>query len=135
MNLIAELEAEQIASLGKTIPDFKAGDTIRVGYKVTEGTRSRVQNYEGVVIGRKGGATISASFSKITICSIRSLCGKIFYCRLRWRKRSLRKLKSASRKSRRRSAFQICSINTRIKFQGDRSSGQRRAGRSSRIRK
>jgi len=38
MNLIAQLEAEQIAELGKEIPDFKAGDTIRVGYKVTEGT-------------------------------------------------------------------------------------------------
>ena len=63
MNLIAILEAEQIAALGKNIPDFKAGDTIKVGYKVTEGTRSRVQNYEGVVIGRKGGATISASFT------------------------------------------------------------------------
>lgn len=63
MNIIAQLEAEQIAALNKTIPDFKAGDTIRVGYKVTEGTRSRVQNYEGVVIGRKGGATISASFT------------------------------------------------------------------------
>lgn len=63
MNIIAQLEAEQIAALNKTIPDFKAGDTIRVGYKVTEGTRSRVQNYEGVVIARKGGATISASFT------------------------------------------------------------------------
>jgi large subunit ribosomal protein L19 len=63
MNMIAILEAEQIAALGKKIPDFKAGDTIKVGYKVTEGTRSRVQNYEGVVIGRKGGATISASFT------------------------------------------------------------------------
>ena len=63
MDLIAQLEAEQIASLGKKIPDFKAGDTVRVGYKVTEGTRTRVQNYEGVVIGRKGGATLSASFT------------------------------------------------------------------------
>ena len=63
MNLIAELEAEQIAQLGKTIPDFKAGDTVRVGYKVTEGTRSRVQMYEGVCISRKGGSTISASFT------------------------------------------------------------------------
>ena len=63
MNLIAELEAEQIAQLGKTIPDFKAGDTIRVGYKVTEGTRSRVQNYEGVCISRKGGSGIAASFT------------------------------------------------------------------------
>ena len=62
MNLIAELEAEQIAQLGKTIPDFKAGDTVRVGYKVTEGTRTRVQNYEGVVISRKGGG-IGASFT------------------------------------------------------------------------
>ncbi|WP_410219264.1 50S ribosomal protein L19 [Paracoccus sp. (in: a-proteobacteria)] len=63
MNLIAELEAEQIAQLGKTIPDFRAGDTIRVGYKVTEGTRSRVQNYEGVCISRKGGSGIAASFT------------------------------------------------------------------------
>ena len=62
MNLIAQLEAEQIASLGKEIPDFKAGDTVRVGYKVTEGTRTRVQNYEGVVISRKGGG-IGASFT------------------------------------------------------------------------
>ena len=63
MNLIAQLEAEQIAALGKTIPDFKAGDTIRVGYKVTEGTRTRVQNYEGVCIARKGGNGIGASFT------------------------------------------------------------------------
>ena len=63
MNLIAQLEAEQIAALGKTIPDFKAGDTVKVGFKVTEGTRSRIQMYEGVVISRKGGATISASFT------------------------------------------------------------------------
>ncbi len=63
MNLIAEIEAEQIAQLGKDIPDFKAGDTVRVGYKVTEGTRSRVQNYEGVCIGRKGGDGIGASFT------------------------------------------------------------------------
>ena len=63
MDIIAQLEAEQIASLGKKIPDFKSGDTLRVGYKVTEGTRTRVQNYEGVCIARKGGATISASFT------------------------------------------------------------------------
>jgi large subunit ribosomal protein L19 len=63
MNLIAELEAEQIAALAKSIPDFKAGDTLRVGYKVTEGTRTRVQNYEGVCISRKGGSTLAASFT------------------------------------------------------------------------
>ena len=63
MNIIAQLEAEQIQALGKDIPDFAPGDTIRVGYKVTEGTRSRVQAYEGVVIGRSGGAGIGASFT------------------------------------------------------------------------
>ncbi len=63
MDLIAELEAEQIKKLGKEIPDFKAGDTIRVGYKVTEGSRTRVQNYEGVCIARKGGDGIDASFT------------------------------------------------------------------------
>ncbi|MEM8579340.1 MAG: 50S ribosomal protein L19, partial [Pseudomonadota bacterium] len=62
MDLIAQLEAEQIADLGKDIPDFKAGDTIRVGFRVTEGTRTRVQNYEGVCIARKGGG-IAASFT------------------------------------------------------------------------
>ena len=63
MNVIEELETEQINALNKTIPDFASGDTIKVGYKVTEGTRSRVQNYEGVVISRKGGSQISASFT------------------------------------------------------------------------
>ena len=63
MDLIAQLEAEQVAALGKEIPDFKAGDTIRVGYKVTEGTRTRVQNYEGVCIARKNGKGIAGSFT------------------------------------------------------------------------
>jgi len=63
MNVIEQLEAEQIAQIGADIPDFKAGDTIRVGYKVTEGTRHRVQNYEGVCISRKGGSGIGASFT------------------------------------------------------------------------
>ena len=63
MNIIETIEKEHIASLGKDIPDFAPGDTVKVGYKVTEGTRSRVQNYEGVVISRKGGATLAASFT------------------------------------------------------------------------
>ena len=63
MDLIAQIEAEQIEELGKEIPDFKAGDTIRVGYKVTEGTRTRVQNYEGVCISRKNGSGIAGSFT------------------------------------------------------------------------
>ncbi len=63
MDLIAQLEAEQVAALGKDIPDFKPGDTVRVGYKVTEGTRTRVQNYEGVCIGRRNGNGIAGSFT------------------------------------------------------------------------
>ena len=52
MNLIQQLEAEAIENLGKDVPDFRAGDTVRVGVKVVEGTRERVQNFEGVVIAR-----------------------------------------------------------------------------------
>ena len=63
MDLIAELEAEHIADLEKQVPDFKAGDTVRVGYKVTEGTRTRVQNYEGVCIARNNGKGIAGSFT------------------------------------------------------------------------
>ncbi len=63
MNLIEQLEAEQIAAIGADLPDFKAGDSIRVGYKVTEGTRSRVQNYEGVCIARNNGKGIAGSFT------------------------------------------------------------------------
>ena len=63
MNLLQQLEAEHIADLAKSIPDFAPGDTVRVGYKVTEGTRTRVQNYEGVCISRKGGDRLGASFT------------------------------------------------------------------------
>ena len=63
MDMIGQIEAEHIASLNKKVPDFKAGDTIKVGYKVTEGTRSRVQNYEGVCIARKNGVGIAGSFT------------------------------------------------------------------------
>ena len=52
MNLIQELEAEAIGALGKDIPEFQAGDTVRIGVKVIEGTRERVQNFEGVCIAR-----------------------------------------------------------------------------------
>ena len=54
MNLIQTLEAEQVAELAKLrpIPEFRPGDTLRVGAKVTEGERSRVQMYEGVCIAR-----------------------------------------------------------------------------------
>jgi len=62
MNLLQTIAAEHVAALAKNIPDFAAGDTVRVGVKVVEGTRSRVQNYEGVCIARKGGG-IDASFT------------------------------------------------------------------------
>ena len=63
MNLLQQLEVEHIAALGKQIPDFAPGDTVRVGYKVVEGTRSRVQAYEGVCISRRGGNNLNASFT------------------------------------------------------------------------
>jgi large subunit ribosomal protein L19 len=63
MNTIDKLELEQIQKLGKIIPDFASGDTVKVGYKITEGERTRIQNYEGVVISRKGGSTLAASFT------------------------------------------------------------------------
>ncbi len=53
MNLIAQLEAEEIARLGKTIPEFAPGDTVVVQVKVKEGTRERTQAYEGVVIAKR----------------------------------------------------------------------------------
>ena len=63
MNIIERIESAQIEKLGKTIPAFASGDTVKVGYKITEGERTRIQNYEGVVIARKGGSTLSASFT------------------------------------------------------------------------
>jgi large subunit ribosomal protein L19 len=56
VNLIQQIEAEEIAKAttgaGKEIPTFRPGDTIRVGVKVIEGDRTRVQAYEGVCIAR-----------------------------------------------------------------------------------
>jgi large subunit ribosomal protein L19 len=54
MGLIQELEAEAIAAFNETkkIPEFRPGDTVRVGVRVVEGERTRIQNYEGVCIAR-----------------------------------------------------------------------------------
>ena len=56
MNIISEIEAAEASRIEaiRTIPDFSAGDTLRVNVKVTEGTRTRVQAYEGVCIARSG---------------------------------------------------------------------------------
>ena len=55
MNIIEKLEQEELArvSVNKSIPDFAPGDTVIVNVNVVEGTRKRVQAYEGVVIGRR----------------------------------------------------------------------------------
>jgi len=52
-NIIEMLEKEEIARLGKNIPNFAPGDTVVVGVNVVEGTRKRVQAYEGVVIAKR----------------------------------------------------------------------------------
>ena len=64
MNLIQQLEAEQIQSLtqGKAVPEFRPGDTLRVGVRVVEGDRTRIQNYEGVCIARAN-RSIGSSFT------------------------------------------------------------------------
>ncbi|MEI2386586.1 50S ribosomal protein L19 [Breoghania sp. JC706] len=56
MNIIEQLESEQMAKIAeqRKIPEFSPGDTIRVNVRVTEGTRTRVQAYEGVCIARAG---------------------------------------------------------------------------------
>jgi large subunit ribosomal protein L19 len=58
MNIIEKIEKDQMAKLseGKNIPDFSAGDTIRVNVKVVEGERERIQAYEGVCIARSNRA-------------------------------------------------------------------------------
>jgi large subunit ribosomal protein L19 len=53
MDLIATLEQEEIARLGKKLPDFAPGDTVIVNVNVVEGTRKRVQAFEGVVIAKR----------------------------------------------------------------------------------
>ena len=62
--IIQELEAEQMAVVKaqRELPEFPPGYTVRVNVKVTEGTRSRVQAYEGVCIARKGGG-LNESFT------------------------------------------------------------------------
>ena len=57
MNLIEELEREHMAELAaeKSVPDFQPGDTVKVNVKVIEGSRERLQAFEGVCIARAGG--------------------------------------------------------------------------------
>ena len=64
MNLLAILEKEEIARLGKVIPNFAPGDTVIVNVNVVEGERKRVQAFEGVVIAKrnKGAARCACRF-------------------------------------------------------------------------
>lgn len=64
MNLLQQLEQEHLEERlnARSVPEFQPGDTVRVNVKVTEGTRTRVQAYEGVCIARSGGG-IHESFT------------------------------------------------------------------------
>mgnify|MGYP006351892311 CR=1 FL=1 len=61
MDLIQTLEQEEIARLGKKVPAFAPGDTVIVNVNVVEGTRKRVQAYEGVVIAKRN-RSLNSSF-------------------------------------------------------------------------
>jgi large subunit ribosomal protein L19 len=64
VDIIRQLDLEQRAKIEakRTLPDFRPGDTVRVNVRVTEGTRTRVQAYEGVCIARNG-AGINENFT------------------------------------------------------------------------
>ena len=62
MSMLQTFEKEEIAKLGRAVPEFGPGDTLRVNVKVIEGTRERVQAYEGVCIARKS-AGLSSNFT------------------------------------------------------------------------
>ena len=64
MNLLQQLEQEQVEKLIaiRSVPEFQPGDTLRVGVKVVEGERERIQVFEGVCIGRKN-AGVNSNFT------------------------------------------------------------------------
>ncbi len=65
MNILKKIEAEQVAKMkgDKVIPNFKAGDTVKVHVKIKDGDKFRIQMFEGVVIARDGGTGNNASFT------------------------------------------------------------------------
>ena len=65
MSILKKVEAANIAKVAadKKIPDFKAGDTVKVHVKIKDGDKFRIQVFEGVVIARDGGNTNNASFT------------------------------------------------------------------------
>ena len=67
MNVVQKLEQEEIARLGKTVPEFAPGDTVIVHVSVKEGERKRLQAYEGIVIGKRNrGLNSSFTVRKIS---------------------------------------------------------------------
>lgn len=70
MNIVEQIGQEEIARVveGKSIPDFRPGDTVRVNYKVVEGERQRIQAFEGVCIARRN-AGVASSFTVRKIAS------------------------------------------------------------------
>lgn len=60
-NIIQEIENTQIKD--RNVTDFRAGDTIKVSVKVTEGSRERIQIFEGIVIAKKGTKGFNSSFT------------------------------------------------------------------------
>jgi large subunit ribosomal protein L19 len=65
MNIVKKIEQQNVEKMraGKTIPNFKAGDTLRVHVKIKDGDKFRIQLFEGVVISRDGGMGNTASFT------------------------------------------------------------------------
>ncbi len=65
MNILQKFESRQVEKIiaENNIPEFSAGDTVRVNVKIREGTRERVQAYEGICIARSGKNDMSASFT------------------------------------------------------------------------
>ena len=61
MDTIQTLEREEIARLNRTIPDFAPGDTVIVSVNVVEGTRKRLQAFEGVVVAKRN-RSLNSSF-------------------------------------------------------------------------
>jgi large subunit ribosomal protein L19 len=51
-NALEKFNRQEVEKVDKKIPSFKAGDTVRVSYKITEGATTRIQIFEGVVLGR-----------------------------------------------------------------------------------
>ena len=56
-------QLEQDMGVVKEFPSFKAGDTVTVHYRITEGSKERIQQFQGVVIQRKGGSSVAATFT------------------------------------------------------------------------